>query len=575
MVLTFTNGKLKNLLKMSLRKIWRYLRRPQTIFHDMDLSRDFYEFKQKYNFLSDPAASSAPGKKVLIVSLTDWIAQIKMEGMLAKALQIKGFTPVIVTNRSCQRAIKYFRVFGYNEFIFFDELLAATFKESLLKETQALLSTNPSFKSLCDFKYRGVDTGRHVLSAITRSLRHGSIEFSNPQVKELLTECLPRSMQAVLAAELLFDKVEPAITLFLEKGYTPYGEIFDVSVNRGVDTIQFMRSHRSDALALKRYHRGNRHLHPFSLSEETWKQVKEMPWTELCEQELMKELKGRYENGTWFNRKYLQVGKKIKSSAEVRSQLGLDPHKKTAVIFSHVLWDATFFYGESLFNDYEEWLVETVKVASENAAVNWIIKLHPDYVWKMKQMGSSAKPRDLLALQAGIGELPPHIHIVEPDTDISTYSLFEVTDYCLTVRGTIGIEMPCFGIPVFTAGTGRYSGLGFTIDSQSREEYLSRIEHILDFPRLNPEQTLLAKKHAYALFKLRPCPFKTFEMVQMPLNRLGHPLDHNVVIRAKRIKEISQAADMNTFAEWITDSHNVDFLMPFQKKEKTSQCVGS
>ena len=34
--------------------------------------------------------------------------------------------------------------------------------------------------------------------------------------------------------------------------------------------------------------------------------------------------------------------------------------------------------------------------------------------------------------------------------------LFKVIDYGITVRGTIGIELPCFGIPVITAGTGRY-----------------------------------------------------------------------------------------------------------------------
>ena len=41
----------------------------------------------------------------------------------------------------------------------------------------------------------------------------------------------------------------------------------------------------------------------------------------------------------------------------------LDPERKTAAIFSHILYDATFFYGESLFADYEEWLVEAVRAA--------------------------------------------------------------------------------------------------------------------------------------------------------------------------------------------------------------------
>jgi hypothetical protein len=546
-----------------LNATWNFIRRPKLLVDQIDILRDYRSFKQSYSFLAEGSRLVHPDKKVLVVSLTDWVAQVKMESILAKALQLRGYTPVIVTNRSCKRAIKYFKVCGYDQFVFLDEMLGRIPLRPIIEEAQAILNDSPSFHSLLDLKYHGVDVGRHVLSSIVRTLRHGSVEFSDPQVMNLLRRGIPRSMQLSLAVELIFDSLRPQMVLFLEKGYTPYGEMFDVAINREVNTIQFLHSHRSDALVLKRYTQKNRHIHPFSLSPESMKLIEQMPWTAQRESELMQELRGRYEEGTWFNRKYLQVGKKLKNAAEIREQLGLDPGKKTAVIFSHVLWDATFFFGENLFEDYEQWLIETVKVASGNRAVNWVIKIHPDYVWKMKQLGDSARPRDLIALGAKIGELPKHIKILMPETDISTISVFDVTDYCLTVRGTVGIEMPCFGIPVFTAGTGRYSGLGFTIDSNSREEYLAKLQRIQDFPRLTEEQTLLARKHAYTLFRLRPFVFKTFEMVQMPLDRLGHPLDHNVVIRANSSQDIANAPDLKSFADWATNSNQPDFLMPF------------
>ena len=550
-------------LTVPLNATWKFVRQPKSLAYQIDLLKDYRSFKQSCSFLAEGSRLASPDKKVLVVSLTDWVAQIKMESILAKALQLHGYTPVIVTNKSCKRAIKYFKVCGYDQFVFLDELLREVPLRPVHAEAQTILKDSPSFHSLLDFNYRGVDVGRHVLSTIVRTLRHGSVEFADPQVMNFLGKELPRSMQLSLAAELIFNRVRPQMVLFLEKGYTPYGEIFDVAVNRGVNTIQFLHSHRSDALVLKRYTQKNRQIHPFSLSPESMKLIEKMPWTAQRDSELMQELRGRYEEGTWFNRKYLQVGKKLKDAAEVREQLGLDPGKKTVVIFSHVLWDATFFFGENLFEDYEQWLIETVKAASRNPAVNWVIKIHPDYVWKMKQLGDSAGPRDLIALGAEIGELPKHIKILMPETDISTFSLFDVTDYCVTVRGTIGIEMPCFGIPVFTAGTGRYSGLGFTMDSNSRDEYLAKLRRIQDFPRLTKEQTLLARKHAYALFKLRPLEFKTFEMVQMPLSHLGHPLDSNLVIRANSFQEIAHAPDLETFADWATNSNQPDFLMPF------------
>jgi hypothetical protein len=446
--------------------------------------------------------------------------------------------------------------------VFFDKVLQSIPIEPFIEEVQNILSQSPSFRLFYDLRYRNVYIGRHVLSSVLRRLQRGSIEFSDPDVLELLKRLLPMAMQSVKAAELILNKIQPQIVLFNERGYTPYGEIFDVAVNHGINTIQWGQSYRIDAIVFKRYTEKNRDIHQFSLSPDSWRLVQRMPWTDRENAELMKKLKEGYEQGTWFSRKYLHVGKKLKSALEVREQLCLDPTKKTAVIFSHVLWDATFFYGVNLFDDYEQWLVETVRVACANPSINWVVKVHPDYVWKMKRVGDSAKPGDLIALSAKIGQLPDHIKVLEPDTDISTFSLFDVTDYCLTVRGTIGIEMSCFGIPVFTAGTGRYSNLGFTIDSSSREDYLAKLEHIQDFPRLTPEETLLAKKHAYALFMIRPCKFQTVGIEQMSFYQLGHPLDHNVIIRADSFSDIMGAEDLRIFADWAVDSQEIDFL-PF------------
>ena len=49
------------------------------------------------------------------------------------------------------------------------------------------------------------------------------------------------------------------------------------------------------------------------------------------------------------------------------------------------------------------------------------------------------------------------------------YSLFKNIDFGVTVRGTCGIEMPCFGLTTITDGTGRYFNLCFTKDSQNKK----------------------------------------------------------------------------------------------------------
>ena len=284
-----------------------------------------------------------------------------------------------------------------------------------------------------------------------------------------------------------------------------------------------------------------------------------MDWSSNQDRELMRDLAESYKSGTWFNRKFLHDGKRIKTASEVRDQLGLDPSKKTAVIFSHVLWDATFFYGEGLFDDYETWLLQTVRAACGNKRLNWVIKLHPDLVWKLKLENYNGELRDVIAMRSAVGNLPENVKLVLPETDVSTFSFFGITDYCVTVRGTIGIEMACHGVPVLTAGTGRYSGLGFTIDSGSPEEYLQKMTRIDTLPPMTPTQIELARRFAYALFKLRPWPMRSFEMVRMPLEHVGHPLDANLIPNVDTFDEFAAAPDILPLVDWLASDES-DYL---------------
>jgi hypothetical protein len=185
--------------------------------------------------------------------------------------------------------------------------------------------------------------------------------------------------------------------------------------------------------------------------------------------------------------------------------------------------------------------------------------LHPDLVWKLKYEGYTGELRDLIAIRGSIGVLPDHVRLVLPDTDISSYSFFSITDYCLTVRGTIGIEMSCHGIPVITAGTGRYSGLGFTIDSDTAGQYLARLADIASIPPMSPEQVHLARKFAYTLFKGRLWPMRSFEMTKMPIEETGHPLDHDVVPRLHSHRQLEVAIDLQDLVKWINSS-DPDYL---------------
>jgi hypothetical protein len=285
-----------------------------------------------------------------------------------------------------------------------------------------------------------------------------------------------------------------------------------------------------------------------------------MGWTPVHDRELELDFEHRYD-GTTFLARFNQRGTRPASRDEIASRLELDPERKTAVVFSHVLWDANMFYGRDLFADQEEWFVETVRAACENDRANWVVKLHPANVWKLQRDGFAGELDETRAIRERIGELPAHVRVLPPDSDLSTWSLFGATDYGVTIRGSIGCELPCFGVPVLTAGTGFYSGRGFTLDSSSADEYLARLRAVETIPPLSEDEVTRARKHAYALFRLRQTRFSSFRSVYLPVEEIASsPFEATIDVSLRTPDELERAEDLRRFGEWAVRSRSLDYL---------------
>jgi hypothetical protein len=333
-----------------------------------------------------------------------------------------------------------------------------------------------------------------------------------------------------------------------------------------VDTLYWMPAHVEDSLLLRRYKYETRHDHFFTLADETWERARAMPWSHEDGEALLASFARSYTEGNWFHRKKLR-DKRVKSRAEIVRELELDPEKKTAFVFSHVLYDATFWFGENLFADYVVWLVETAKAAAANPGVNWVIKLHPENVrrWEETTGRYALENLEEYGLLMGLfpGGLPEHIRLMTPENDTSTLSLFDCADYALTVRGTIGLEFPCYGVPTFTAGTGGYSGRGFTVDSATGAEYLDRLAHIERTPPMSDEQVALAQRFSYGVFHLKPVPFPSFESHLLPDEEWQRGWNsHSFEIALGGVDELRGAPDLGAFADWALRSRAADLLGP-------------
>ncbi len=361
------------------------------------------------------------------------------------------------------------------------------------------------------FDYDGVPCGKIAMSSLMRNQRRGRFDFGDNATRRILADALARSIAAVEAARELLHKHRPAAVVLSDRGYTPFGEISYLCTEGGIPVYTWNVAHRYGLIVMKRFSKHNTHLHHHSLSSESWRKISQLNWCDAYQAASERELTDSYTSGEWYGEVGTQFHVSSVEKQALIERLNLDPDKKTAVLFPHIFWDGTFFWGEDLFDDYEQWYCEVLKVARENTRLNWVIKIHPANIVKDVRDKHSAEHSEVTAMRRVLGETPSHIHLVEASSDISTLSLFSIMDYCLTVRGTIGIEAAYRGIPVLTAGTGRYDRLGFTVDFDDRDSYLARLQRLETVPPLTPAEWDLAKKYAFGTFALRPTPLSSVQ----------------------------------------------------------------
>jgi hypothetical protein len=531
----------------------------QRLLNRLDVERDLANWRRA---LAPMRAARRPDieRTALFCDLMTIPATAKFESLVAGLLRHLGYRAVVLLEGPNRLVERIFRAAVSDaEFVYRSHIVAEA-QAAAEAQADAILASARSLQDLVALELDGFRVGRNVQSFVVRQFRVGRLDDENPEHRALTRKLLAQALATKRFVEGLLAQRRPDIAVFNERGYTPAGDVFDGCVLHGVDTVQWCGAPQSDCLIYRRYDRQTRGEHPLALSDAMWTRLLAMPWSDKDDRAVVARIAGNYASGAWYNRQQLQEGKAVLAPDEVRHTLGLDPARKTAVIFCHILYDATFFYGESLFEDYEQWLVETVRAAIANPALNWVVKVHPVNVWRSRMDGAELVQLEAQALRKHFGTLPDHVKLMAADTPVNTFSLFDVADYGLTVRGTIGMELPCFGIPVVTAGTGRYSGRGFTIEPPTREKYAALLATLQNVPRLGEEAIRLARMHYYGALDLRPVPMRSFVLDFNAPGRFGLPPRADVRLKCVADERLLETEDLGRLIRWMTATTEPELL---------------
>jgi hypothetical protein len=491
------------------------------------------------------------GGRIALIDSGSYLPFAKIEALVIKAFHLAGFDTAVVGNRRMD-FMRYAQLAGNRRFLDAGEFGGVGHEAWAQRQAEALRDLD----GWLALTFEGVHVGRFVVAVAMRLERRGRLDFADAGVRALLARALASSVRHVVGLREVLKRVRPSCVLVMDRGYAGHGEIFDLALQSGIDVITWHLGHRPGRLVFKRYSRANERAHPFSLSDESWQRLRALPWSVALGRAIRQEIFDCYSKEEWFAVVGTQFDKRVLSREAARARLGLDARRKVAVVFPHILWDGSFFFGEDLFDDYTHWLKETLLAAGENDRIQWVVKLHPAHLVKARQKSDVARPDELEIINQCFERVPDHIKIVPPDTELSTYSLFQVADYTITVRGTVGIESALFGIPVVTAGTGRYDRLGFTVDSSTREAYVATLGTLEGIPPLTPAQIELAERYAYGVFVCRPLRLSSVTL-EFERDAIATP---RLRIAPRSRRDWQEAPDMRRLAAWLAAGRGEDLF---------------
>ncbi len=138
--------------------------------------------------------------------------------------------------------------------------------------------------------------------------------------------------------------------------------------------------------------------------------------------------------------------------------------KKIISIYVGNWFDFPHVFGMKRFLDVFDWITTTIKFASQNKEVIWLIKPHPAEKWYGGTTLEDSLPDDL----------PENIVILPNDYDGK--AIMQVSDALVTIHGTSGIEYASEGKPVLVADVGWYHNCDFVLFPRSREHYLQLLK---------------------------------------------------------------------------------------------------
>ena len=403
-------------------------------------------------------------KRILIASnLGGNINTLALDITLAKALESRGHKVDITLCdggfRGCMYAeankfknIKDFLDSGNKTYCYHCNLIG---KKTLAKFN---VNTIPVANKARDFQ--NFTTSETGISGAKRFLA-----VSNLDSDESTSEILRRFNQSSLMYQMEFTEIlkrHKYDTVIAHHGiYVPQGDILNAAKEAGITLFTWVQAYRKSSYIFAK----NDTYHKTLLTDDGW----DRPLT-ASEREVTLEYLDSRDTG---QNDWIRFGLTTRNFYP-ENHFSVRQTGKTYLLLTNVSWDAQLHYESNTFENMFQWLESTITYFVKNRDANLIIRIHP------AEVTGAIKSNEPVSkwISNNFPQLPENIVIINPEAEVSTYSIMRQADVGLIYASKSGLEMLAMGKPVVVAGEAWIKNKGICLEPKNEIEYLKMIQDL-------------------------------------------------------------------------------------------------
>lgn len=322
-------------------------------------------------------------------------------------------------------------------------------------------------------EFKGWHLGAWVQSSVRTDLRCTTMDMADQNTATTYQSYLYSGALAALALDRLFEEENPDAQLLFNGRMAPTRIALELGKAKGIRTIVEERAAVNGRLILF----DNVNCLDVAHVDQLWRHWKDQPLSRPELDEIETVLEER-RSGGHGEVSVFSVGQQ--PSDAVCDRLSLDRTKPIWVLFTSSLDEiADKPDVKSVFGSQKDWIDATLSYAERNSDIQVIIRVHPN-VGGTRALGDNTE--EVTYFQEITRRAPDNVSVVQPDDDVSSYSLIELCDLALVWYSTIGIEAAAMGRRVVRASGFMLEGRDFILAPQSPSAYPDLLESLKQKP---------------------------------------------------------------------------------------------